>query len=315
MLSALIIALGTSTYSTSALTILHARADSSVLHPNGNTSKCLEVKSTSYANGAPVDINDCNGKPNQMWAFSAGTTQVHLAGTDWCLDAGNNPSNGVQMKIWKCYQNLPAQTWYYTNDKRLAVKDKGQCLDLEGGKTFNGNLVQTWKCTDNNSNQVWTRGSIPSSSTSTSSAVSSSSTARPAQLHLVEDKNKCITTANNVKRDGVPVELNRCSGSSNAISWLSNAGSTTIQTTDAGRTYCVDSGSDMPQNGNLIVLRGCDGSAAQQWTYDTQQSQFYQRVGADKLCLDLTNAKIEDGNQLQMFSCTDTNTNQAWAIQ
>ncbi|KAJ8514796.1 hypothetical protein ONZ45_g7693 [Pleurotus djamor] len=315
MISALIVALGTSAYSASALTLLYARAESSVLHPNGNTAKCLEVKGTSYSNGTPVELNDCNGKANQMWAFSPGTTQVHLADTDWCLDAGNDPADGVQMKIWQCYQNLPAQTWYYTDDNRLAVKDKGECLDLEGGKTFNGNLVQTWKCTDNNINQVWTRGSTtPSSSTSTSSAASSTATSRPAQLHLVEDKGKCITTANNLKKDGAPVILGECSGSTPALAWRSTSGSTTMQFTDDNKDLCIDSGSDVPQNGDLLTIRGCDGSFGQKWTYDTTQSQFYQLVNGVKMCVDLTNANIVDGNQLQSFVCTDTNTNQAWVV-
>ncbi|KAJ8519775.1 hypothetical protein ONZ45_g3309 [Pleurotus djamor] len=312
MISALILALGTSTYSASALTILHARAESSVLHPNGNTIKCLGVKGTSYANGSPVDIDDCTGKPNQLWAFNAGTTQVQLAGTDMCLDAGENPADGVHMKIWKCYQALPAQSWDRTDDNRLV--NSGKCLDLEGGKTFNGNFAQTWTCTDNNPNQVWTRGSSTPSPSSASTSNPATTSSRPAQLHLVEDKTKCITTANNVKKDGVPVELNECSGSTPAISWTLNNDATTIEVVDANQPFCVDSGSDMPKNGDLVVLRGCTGTVSQKWDYDTKQSQFYQRVGADKLCLDLTNAKIENGNQLQMFDCTDTNTNQAWVM-
>ena len=31
------------------------------------------------------------------------------------------PGNGVQMKIWTCYSGLAAQTWYYTDDKRIAL--------------------------------------------------------------------------------------------------------------------------------------------------------------------------------------------------
>jgi hypothetical protein len=33
--------------------------------------------------------------------------------------------NGRKMKIWKCYDNLPQQTYWYTNDGRIALKDKG----------------------------------------------------------------------------------------------------------------------------------------------------------------------------------------------
>jgi hypothetical protein len=34
------------------------------------------------------------------------------------------------MKIWQCYDNLPAQAWYYTGDNRIAVTGKGQFSNL-----------------------------------------------------------------------------------------------------------------------------------------------------------------------------------------
>jgi len=59
------------------------------------------------------------------------------------------------MKIWTCYDKIPAQTMWYTDDNRIAVKDTGLCLTLPGGKTQNGVVPQTQWCTDNNANQVW----------------------------------------------------------------------------------------------------------------------------------------------------------------
>jgi len=81
---------------------------------------------------------------------------VQVAGTNFCLDAGTSPANGVPLKIWQCYDNLPAQQWYYTGDNRIALENQGFCTDLENGIMTNSNTVQTWTCTDNNNNQVWT---------------------------------------------------------------------------------------------------------------------------------------------------------------
>jgi len=90
------------------------------------------------------------------------------------------PGNGVGMKIWQCYDNLPAQQWHYTDDNRIALENQGQdvilsmycllfisamlticsrqgqCLDLTNGMLTNGNQVQTWQCTDFSTNQIWT---------------------------------------------------------------------------------------------------------------------------------------------------------------
>ncbi|KAG6856806.1 hypothetical protein H0H87_000503 [Tephrocybe sp. NHM501043] len=66
-----------------------------------------------------------------------------------------DPASGVGMKIWECFDGLPAQTWYYTDDKRIALLGKGLCLDLPNGVHVNSNQLQTWTCTDGNTNQIW----------------------------------------------------------------------------------------------------------------------------------------------------------------
>ncbi|KAF9048752.1 G-X-X-X-Q-X-W domain-containing protein [Panaeolus papilionaceus] len=95
------------------------------IHPNGNTSKCLDVRDASFQNGTPVQIYDCNGTPAQRWTVNKGSTKVRLDGTDFCLDAGSNPASGVGLKIWQCFDNLPAQQWNYTLDNRIALEGQG----------------------------------------------------------------------------------------------------------------------------------------------------------------------------------------------
>lgn len=36
----------------------------------------------------------------QRWEINRGSGSVKLAGTNFCLDAGSNPANGIGMKIW-----------------------------------------------------------------------------------------------------------------------------------------------------------------------------------------------------------------------
>ncbi|KAH9480021.1 Chitooligosaccharide oxidase [Psilocybe cubensis] len=91
------------------------------IHPNGNTAKCLDVRAAEYANGTPVQIYDCNGTGAQKWVINRGTTAVRVAGTNFCLDAGSAPANGIGMKIWTCYDNLAAQTWNYNSNNMLAL--------------------------------------------------------------------------------------------------------------------------------------------------------------------------------------------------
>ncbi|KAG6908081.1 hypothetical protein DXG01_006216 [Tephrocybe rancida] len=126
------------------------------IHPNGNAAKCLDVRGAVFADGTAVQIYDCNGTGAQKWEIQRGSTKVRLASTNFCLDAGSAPASGVRLKIWTCYDNLAAQSWYYTDDKRIALENAGQCVDLPNGVLTNSNQVQTWKCTDNDVYQIWT---------------------------------------------------------------------------------------------------------------------------------------------------------------
>lgn len=119
--------------------------------------KCLSVQQgAAFANGTPVQIYQCNGSDRQRWMIQRGSTKVRLAKTNFCLDAGANPANGVQLKLWECYDNLPAQQWYYTDDNRIALGGQGFCMDLDNGILTSTYKVQTWMCSNNNNNQVWT---------------------------------------------------------------------------------------------------------------------------------------------------------------
>lgn len=140
----------------------NASTISTQIHPFGVVGKCLNVKGNVTANGTPVQVFDCNGSSGQNWSIVKGQTKVQLAGTNFCLDAGSKPASGVALKIWTCYDSLPAQDWWFTNDSRIAVTNKGQCMDFKDGLFTNNNTVQTWKCTDNNTNQVWSLASVTS---------------------------------------------------------------------------------------------------------------------------------------------------------
>lgn len=119
--------------------------------------KCIDVRGNTLANGTPVQIYDCNGTGAQQWVIANyGDTKLRVAGTNYCLDAGSSPGNGGQMKIWQCYDNLPAQAWTVTLDNRIVLQGTSLCLDLPSGNEANGQVLQVWTCTDHNDNQAWT---------------------------------------------------------------------------------------------------------------------------------------------------------------
>ncbi|TFK60215.1 ricin B lectin, partial [Pluteus cervinus] len=107
---------------------------------------------------SPYSSISCGNLSFQQWTIQKGPTNVTTLGSNglpFCLDAGTSPKNGDLLKVWDCYDNLPAQTWYYTDDNRIALKDQGFCVDLPNGNATDEAPLQIWQCSDNNPNQVW----------------------------------------------------------------------------------------------------------------------------------------------------------------
>lgn len=147
----------TSTSTSATSTTTSSSSGGTYLHPNGNNNLCLTLRSNTRADGTPVEINTCTANnPAQQWTLTRGSTAVQLTGTNYCLDAGSSPGNGVRLKVWTCYAGLAAQTWWYTDDNRVALQGQGLCVDLTDGNKTPGNVLQTWACGDGNTNQVWT---------------------------------------------------------------------------------------------------------------------------------------------------------------
>lgn len=126
--------------------------------------QCLHVFARGgIYNGIPVTSVDCTVAVT--WNISPGSGSVILAqhAPDFALDAGTNPTNGGKLKVsallrrtaggadaqlWTSYPGLPQQTWYLTNDNRIAITGGTQCLDQGADRN-----PQTWQCTTGNTNQ------------------------------------------------------------------------------------------------------------------------------------------------------------------
>ena len=60
------------------------------------------------------------------------------------------PAWGTQLKIYQCYDNLPQQQWFYTDDDHIAVEGGNTCMR-------NDQQVESWGCGDGPvEQQVWT---------------------------------------------------------------------------------------------------------------------------------------------------------------
>ncbi|KAJ9107967.1 hypothetical protein QFC20_003652 [Naganishia adeliensis] len=135
--------------------------------------KCLTVANGYLANGAALTINDCFDAGStyfslQQFVYTSGSTNIRVAPnslstTDYCVDFGSDRGvNGVGLKIWQCYDGLPAQQLYITGDNHIAVEGDNQCADVKAESQASqakpyGSLkdVQSWQCSGGNPNQIF----------------------------------------------------------------------------------------------------------------------------------------------------------------
>ncbi|WVN87628.1 uncharacterized protein L203_102811 [Cryptococcus depauperatus CBS 7841] len=153
----------------------------------GRNGKCLSPVSANYANGVQVTTVGCDQA--HRWDINPGSGSVILTGTNFALDAGTGADNNEIVKLWQSYPGLFQQTWYLTDDRRIAITGGNQCLD-EGD-----NGPQTYQCTTGNTNQVWNIVDIPTVTTSTSHMTTTTPTVSSTVSVIIDSSGGLIPTS------------------------------------------------------------------------------------------------------------------------
>jgi chitinase len=118
----------------------------------GYGGKCVDVASASSANGAAVQLYDCNGTTAQQWTVGSDGT---IRGLGKCLDLNAaGTANGTQAQLYDC-NGTGAQQWAKGSNSTLVNPASGKCLDATGPSSANGTRLQIWTCTGA-ANQQWT---------------------------------------------------------------------------------------------------------------------------------------------------------------
>jgi hypothetical protein len=118
----------------------------------GLGGKCVDVAAASTANGAAIQLYDCNGSTAQSWTVGSGDGSIRALGK--CLDVTAAATvNGAQIQLYDC-NGTAAQQWT-ASGSALVNAGSGKCLDATGQSSANGTRLQIWSCTGT-ANQAWT---------------------------------------------------------------------------------------------------------------------------------------------------------------
>jgi len=143
----------------------------------GLGGKCIDVANAGSANGAAIQLYDCNSSAAQQW--TVGNADGTLRALGKCMDVTSaSTANGAKIQLWDCNAS-GAQKWTVSNGA-LVNTGSGKCLDVTDKSTANGARLQIWTCA-NSANQTWTMPGGTTPTTPPTSAPSGKSLDDPAK--------------------------------------------------------------------------------------------------------------------------------------
>ena len=117
------------------------------------SGRCIDIPGANPADGARLQVYDCNNSAAQRWSTNANGTVTALGK---CIDAaGAGTADGTAIQLYTC-NGSNAQRFTLNASGDLVNTVSGKCVDVVGAGTGNGSALQLWTCTGG-SNQKWTR--------------------------------------------------------------------------------------------------------------------------------------------------------------
>jgi beta-glucosidase len=208
-----------------------------------------------------------------------------------CLDlSGDSNTPGSVVDVYTC-NGTTGQEW--TEEANGTIQADGNCLDVTSGGTASGTLVDLYTCNGTGA-QVWQ----PQSDGAL----------------LNPQSGLCLTDPGSSTTPGTQVQIQTCSGSTDQ-KWTPQAGSsvggggTGTGAITGYEGLCLDVAGANSANGTKIDVYTCNGTGAQQWTVETNQT--LQALGK---CLDVTGAGTANGTLVDLYACNGTGA-QVWQPQ
>jgi beta-glucanase (GH16 family) len=117
------------------------------------SNRCIDIPNANPADGARLQMWDCNGSAAQKWAPNSDGT---LRAMGKCMDpAGGALTNGTPIQLVTCNGN-PVQRFTLSAAGDLVNVSANKCVDIKDWNSANGATLQLWDC-GGTTNQKWTK--------------------------------------------------------------------------------------------------------------------------------------------------------------
>lgn len=268
---------------------------------------------------------------SERWDIKKATVATQLKNNfGLCLDAPEPTVSGGLVHLWKCFDNLPAQTWVYDGETKQIRNINGICLDTSQPHTDGGEL-HLWTCNEKNIHQRWNLDGVD---------------------HRIRNEYNYCVHMNDPRKNGARVHLQACEMGENHQTWYFLDPEGMFAMKDS-RGFCLDGPLDVehskgdrkahfrecsaarirhqlwkysesgrlshgnvcldalpPQTfGSEVVLAKCTGGTSQTWNYNKNTAMLEHSSG---MCLDAPEPDAENDG-IHLWRCFSLLENQAWA--
>jgi hypothetical protein len=282
---------------------------------SGYSGQCMDDYRNNSANGAKVDLFQCNGTAAQKWTRQGpqGKQQIMIHGK--CLDVfQQGTSDGFVLDLYACKSsNNNNQLWNVTNGQIVGVGSK-KCVNAPDPR--DGFQLQIWTCDGRNSER-WVFKGVNSTGGGSGSGGSggsgntgggASTSGRPPEIRsgikVNGVANHCMDDFKNAQANLSVIDIYSCNGTA-AQQFTFSAQQIMIH----GK--CADVYRQGKAEGTIVELYKCNGGANQKWNYVNNTFISHQ----SHLCLNApgptASADPYNGQQLQIWKC-DGRASELW---
>jgi len=246
--------------------------------------------------------------------IQSSNSAFYNAGIQGCIAVADN-ADGEPLIIHNCNteSDLADQDWeisFYTRENagpQQVTVFGDKCIDVKDGVNADGTKLQIWTCAEGSKNQQWI-------------------SVKDNTLQW-NGTNKCIDLSDGKITDGNVLQIWTCDSKNSNQMWGGDPNPDTAEVVTliagnasvAGGPYCITAASNA--DGAEVALAAClntdfhttfpNGNISWSVPVDPLIGQI---KTFDNKCLDVPNGSTANGVKLQLWTCTDGNTNQLWKI-
>ena len=246
---------------------------------------------TGYMSNATLASIQTNIDAVNYTGTTGGGTGVPIAypAGGQCIDvAGNDIGvNGAAVQIWSCLHDAVDQRWTTTNGLVSGpLKSLNRCLDVAGGGSVSGTVVQLYDCTGNAA-QVWTQQA-------------NGTLLNPAS-------GKCLTSPGGSTTNGTQLVIDTCGTSASQRFWVAYP----ARPINAPAGKCLDvAGANNGTLGTNVTISTCLREEVDQyWRQNPDQT-----IVSLGLCLDIKGNLTAPGTEVEIYTCNGVG-GQKWVQQ